>query len=124
MPNKHEEYKATPQSAAGTNGGLQCLTEATIPAGDAFVVQQIEVDARGADAPSGCGSPNGNCSSSRFFVLADTAAQDCAGGDFVTSGDTPDGTVGNVAIPIAPGHVVPSGYHLDASPIEWTPKCG
>ena len=115
LPTKYEQYLGAANSEAGQNGGNECALVATVPTADAFIVQDVEVDVVAADAPTSySGPPNGTASQSRFFAYADSGSQGCNGsGDPVTSGDAPGGTVGNVNIPMVPGHAIPGGYSLE-----------
>lgn len=104
LPSAYKDYFQLVDSASGKSS---CTTVTAIPEGKAFVVQQIEVDVHEADPPVD------NYSSSEFGFFADTAAQGCPNGTLITSGDAPDFSAGNVAIPLVPGYVIPTGYHLD-----------
>jgi hypothetical protein len=119
-PTKYEEYSSQVQSADGANGGYDCVqVSGAIPAGEAFVVQQVEAYVYDADSPntySGGTDPSGGyANASAFEVTADGPSTTCADGPLITIGAAPDGTVGNVAIPLVPGYVVPSGYSIDTA---------
>jgi len=110
LPTKYQDYQGF---VNGTAGGSDCETVgAPIPSGDAFVIQQVEVDVTGADAPFPYSG--GAISQSDFGVFADSAIQACHAGLAIVAGAAPGGQVGNVAIPLVPGYVVPGGYRIDA----------
>jgi len=113
-PSAYRDYTQVGElnSAEGLNGGSQCLRLTSIPTGDAFVVRQAEVDARQVDASTSVGSPTGYSSNSFFLLTADSPSNACGDGSLITTGETPN--VGNVAIPLTPGYVLPSGFKLDA----------
>ena len=92
--------------------GGQCKSAARIPPGKAFVAQQVDVAVFATQAPI---AQNGyNLDSSGEFQLSASkrSANLCSGKTTMASGEAPDGTVGNVAIPLVPGYVVPSGYSI------------
>jgi hypothetical protein len=82
--------------------------------GEAFVVQEVEVDTYDVSL-NGTGYSN-----NEWTLTADTSAQGCGNGDVIMSGDTstessdsyPD--LGDEVIPITPGYVVRNGTYLDA----------
>jgi hypothetical protein len=110
QPSKYEDFYG-PLDSYGTT---QCKTVDTIPSGESFIAEQVEVDAFQLSSPGTYTSPAGVYSNSNFTVYADPPAYG-GGCDqyFMTSGVAPGGTVGNVVIPIVPGYVVPSGYYID-----------
>ena len=117
LPSAYRDYHAFQVDSAGGASGeyLECVTAATIPTGDAFVAQQVEVDVSAVDSPSSySGPPAGNASNSDFAVLADSPSDGCGFGSYITSGEAPN-TTGNAPIPLVPGYVIPSGYHLDVT---------
>jgi len=114
LPSAYRDYQVFVNSADGANGGTSCVKLATIPKGDAFVAQQVEVDFFGVDSPSSySGPPAGNSSTSGFNLNADSPSVGCGDGPTITTGDAPDTTIGNVPIPLVPGYVIPSGYKID-----------
>jgi hypothetical protein len=118
-PMNYEDYQVSINTADGDNGGQECGTVGSaIPAGDAFVVQQVQLDVYEADSPDtysgGEGDSGGYNSVSGFSLYADPHSDVCDGENLFTTGEAPDGTVGSVSIPLVPGFVVPTGYTIDA----------
>jgi hypothetical protein len=115
-PQSYEEYTAYIDGAAGDNNGQDCEEVVAVPSGKAFVAQQIEVDVFEANSPSGYSSPfgPGYYSNSSFGLYADSSSEAGACIGLIATGEAPGNTEGNVAIPLVPGYVIPSGYHLDA----------
>lgn len=114
-PTKYEDYEAGVASAVGR---YDCTSvSGPIPAGEAFVAQQVDLDIDLADSPAGySGGPNGgHVSESEFTLYAETPSVGCGYGSSIMSGEAPDGNVGNVTIPFVPGVIVPSGYSIDIS---------
>jgi hypothetical protein len=119
-PKAYETYVAG-VSADTTEGGVDCTTAQpqgpAVPANDAFVLQQVEVDTYGVSLNNTRSdvaySDNG------FNIDADTPAQGCGNGNTITTGDTSTESndaypnLGNETVPITPGYVVPSGTNLD-----------
>jgi len=116
LPTTYKDYEAPIASADLVHSGLDCETAATIPVGQAFVVQQVEVDVFGANSPGTSNSgPAGNFSNAGFRLYADGPSDACGGSsNIITTGEAPGANVGNVAIPLIPGYVIPSGYKVDA----------
>jgi hypothetical protein len=113
-PTKYVEYLGYGDTADGNSGGFQCETASTIPSGKAFVAQQINVTVFEVDSPIAYSNPSGVYGGSYFIVRSDSSgnAGSCEGPS-MADGEAPGGTVGNVAIPLVPGYVVPSGYAID-----------
>jgi hypothetical protein len=115
-PNNYEDYTT---DLAANGSSYECLNLAVIPSGKAFIVQQVEMNVIAADSIHS--DSEGTSTSDDWDVFADTAAfGDCGLGSVITNGVAPGGTVGNVAVPIVPGYVVPSGYALDADATGFT----
>jgi hypothetical protein len=111
LPSKYQDYQGFIDAV---EGGTDCeRVGSAIPSGDAFVAQQIEADVTGADSP--VPYTGGDVPQSDFGVFADSASDACAGGSAIVAGDAPGGQVGDVAIPLVPGFVVPSGYRIDVT---------
>jgi hypothetical protein len=111
---RHYFTGLTDEANPTTGGGIECTPVATVPTGDAFVIEQVEVDIYTVTQ----GGPTVPMSSTSYFqAYADTPAQTqgltCDQGDLITSGEAPGGTVGNVTVPIVPGYVIPSGDVFD-----------
>jgi hypothetical protein len=113
QPSQHVEYEFDFYGSGGTS----CRTAATIPAGRAFISEQVEVDVFSVDSPNAYSiRTDGLYSSAEFSVFGDGSgyAGDCD--EYViTAGEASGGTVGSVAVRLSTGFVVPSGYDLDFS---------
>ena len=104
-PSSFREYSAYVAPMAPTMLPI-CETVATVPTGDAFVVQEVITDFYAA---SGTTSSDGfTISDSGFGLFADNPAHTCTGGSEFISGELADGNVGSQSYPITPGYVVPS----------------
>jgi hypothetical protein len=115
-PSAYEDYEANVAFPA-PNARQACTTLTTISAGHAFVVEQVEVDVESAYTYAPSESPL--ASQATFTLHADSSACN-EGSATITSGEAPQGTVGNVAIPVSPGYVVPSGYSIDVFYAGWS----
>jgi hypothetical protein len=84
----------------------------TVPSGDAFVLQQLDVDAQFVDPPTP--ESGGDYSESSVSLWADTTSSGCSGGTPVNRTDAAGGNVGNVITPFVRGIVFTSGELVDA----------
>jgi hypothetical protein len=104
--------------AYGADGGTDCVSIATVPAGDSLIVQDVEADISQADPPQYSEFVNN---------LGDAAYSEVSGASFavdygatecnfpfvyLVSGDAPAGGVGDVTDPIQPGSVLTAGTKL------------
>jgi hypothetical protein len=109
LPSHYQEFRTGSLTSSGGGG---CSTLATIPSNDAFIIQQVTVDANQVDTPSSYTGPAGTSSNANFQLYLDLPTDIGACADYlVTSGDMT--APGNVETPIVPGYVVPSGYAVD-----------
>ncbi len=92
--------------------GQQCKSAARIPPGKAFVAQQVNVAVFATQAPIAQYSYNLYSTGEFQLSASKRSANLCSGKTTIASGEAPDGSVGNVAIPLVPGYVVPGGYSI------------
>jgi hypothetical protein len=105
-PSSFREYSVYVAPAAPSMSAPVCETVATVPTGDALVVQEVVADfntASGTTTSDGFTTSDGG-----FGLFADTSTQTCSGGKQFISGEPTDGNVGSQSYPIVPGYVVPS----------------
>jgi hypothetical protein len=112
LPKTYQDYDGNgDNSAISGNPSFGCNpVGSAIPAGKAFVVQQVSFDIFEANAASLTSGVN--VSNAGVELDADPPGFNCDSYQ-ITSADPPDGDPGNVAIPLTPGYVVPSGYQID-----------
>jgi hypothetical protein len=112
-PTSYEDYSAINVSAANGEGPT-CVTvgPSQIPAGEAFVIQEIYVTAGVVNSPTTISGPPNSTESGgavEFFV----GSPGCTADDpYITSGTAT--APGGFSIPLTPGYVIPSGDTIDA----------
>jgi hypothetical protein len=102
QPSKYEDYSVDVEAATGGN---PCLGAARIPSGYAFIAEQVDVYVAATYPPITTGSGGAKVieTGSTFFLIADDPTQTGCQGAIATVGTAPDGTVGNVELPLTPG---------------------
>jgi hypothetical protein len=118
-PTKFVQYIGIVEAAYGGSG---CSSLATIPAGDSFVIQQVQADVSQADQPQYFSYTNylnqtayDQTSDSSFSIDYGGACPDPT--NYIITGEAPAGGVGNVTTPLQPGFVLPSGTNLSATAV-------
>jgi hypothetical protein len=112
-PTTYEDYSAINVSAANGEGPT-CATvgPSQIPAGEAFVIQEIYVTAGVVNSPTTISGPPNSTEyggAVEFFV----GSPGCTADDpYITSGTAT--APGSFSIPLTPGYVIPSGDTIDA----------
>ena len=114
-PGQFVSYESFSGSVPNATG---CASLVTVPAGDSFVIQNIQVDVSQAEQPQYVSYVNTQGQTAYYensissFGVAYASSFCPTFPTNITTGEAPAGGIGNVTIPVQPGFVVPAGTDL------------